>query len=181
MTDTQKKELKAFDATVSFTFFGSWVDAISDIEEDYGVESAHILYKSIADYSMFGLVPDFDELNLKYLKPVWRTIANEIDNSIDRRKRGFSKETLTVKQQAVIDETIRNPSASLRDIAYNVGASVAYVSKTQKQFRKKIEDGIANLPQKHQAQATEPVYQENVNPYNTNGADGLDDDGELPF
>ena len=89
MTDNKKP----FDSTVCFTFYGSWVRTIEQLEMDAEENSlAYKLFKAIADYSLYGLEPNFDDLEPFQritLKAVWETISTEIDNSVARRKRAF--------------------------------------------------------------------------------------------
>lgn len=132
---------KAFDSTVCFTFFGSWVEAIDEVKNYMGESAAFCLYSAIADYSMYGVEPGFSQY--PFLKAVWRTVEREIDLSLDNRKRGFAKDTSNEKYQAIIDAVIENPGASLRAIGEMTGTSKNMVDLVKRKFRAEIEAAIA--------------------------------------
>ena len=132
---------KAFDSTVCFTFFGSWVEAIKEVNNYMGESAAFCLYSAIADYSMYGVEPDFSLYPV--LKAVWRTVEREIDLSLDNRKRGFAKDTSNEKYQAIINAVIENPGASLRTIGEMTGTSKSMVDLVKRKFRAEIEAAIA--------------------------------------
>ena len=132
---------KAFDSTVCFTFFGSWVEAIEEVNNYMGEPAAFCLYSAIADYSMYGIEPDFSQY--PFLKAVWRTVEREIDLSLDNRKRGFAKDTSNEKYQAIIDAVIENPGASLRAIGEMTGTNKNMVDLVKRKFRAEIEAAIA--------------------------------------
>lgn len=128
------REKKAFDSTVCFTFYGSWVEAITDLETDVDKDSAaYQLFKAIADYSMYNEEPDFDT-GKKSLKAIWHVISNEIDNSLKRRKQGFADEGPNKKQVAVIDVCVNHPTATNREIANMLGLSKDFVWRTKRKY-----------------------------------------------
>lgn len=140
--NNNSKEKKAFDSTVCFTFYGSWVEAITDLETGADSDSAaYQLFKAIADYSMYGEEPDFSPEN-KTLKAIWRVISNEIDNSLDRRKKGFADEGPNEKQIAVIDACVNHPSTSCREIADALGLSKDFVWRTQRKYSGMINEKL---------------------------------------
>lgn len=53
-TQNGKKE---FDPTMSFSFFGSWLETVERLRESQGVEAAYNLFISIANYSMYYDTP----------------------------------------------------------------------------------------------------------------------------
>ena len=89
MIDDQKK--KAFDPTVCFSFFGSWLNTIERLETANDQESmSFMLFKAIAYYSLYGIEPEFDmedERNNITCGALWEVIGNEIDNSIKNRNK----------------------------------------------------------------------------------------------
>lgn len=131
----------AFDSTVCFTFFGSWVETIEEVKKYLGESAAFCLYSAIADYSMYGVEPDFSQY--PFLNAVWRTVEREIDLSLDNRKRGFAKDTSNEKYQAIIDAVIENPGASLRAIGEMTGTNKNMVDLVKRKFRTEIEAAIA--------------------------------------
>lgn len=140
---------KPFDSTVCFTFYGSWVRTIEQLEMDAEENSlAYKLFKAIADYSLYGVEPNFDDLEPFQritLNAVWETISTEIDNSVARRKRGFSNEKPTELQEAIIAECIKSPNDSCRAIGDAVGASKSEVDRVRKRYAKRIQKGIESL------------------------------------
>ena len=132
---------KVFDSTVCFTFFGSWVETIEEVNNCLGESAAFFLYSAIANYSMYGVDPDFSQYPL--LRAVWRVVEREIDLSLNSRKRGFAKDTSNEKYQTIIEAIIANPSASLRAIGEMTGTSKDMVNLVKKKFRAEIEAAIA--------------------------------------
>lgn len=140
---------KPFDSTVCFTFNGSWVRTIEQLETETEESSlAYRLFKAISDYSLYGIEPNFDDLEplqRTTLKAVWETISTEIDNSIAWRKRGFANEKPTELQEAIIAECIKSPGDSCRAIGDAVGASKSEVDRVRKKYAKRIKEGIVGL------------------------------------
>lgn len=140
---------KPFDSTVCFTFYGSWVRAIEQLETDAEENSlAYKLFKAVADYSLYGIEPNFDDLEQIQritLKAVWETISTEIDNSVARRRRGFANEKPTELQEAIIAECIKSPNDSCRAIGDAVGASKSEVDRVRKKYAKRIQKGVEGL------------------------------------
>ncbi len=140
---------KPFDSTVCFTFYGSWVRTIEQLEtaaEDNSI--AYKLFKAIADYSLYDTEPDFDNLEPFQriaLKAIWEPISTEIDNSVSRRKRGFANEKPTELQEAIIAECIKSPHDSCRAIGDAVGASKSEVDRVRKKYAKRIREGVEGL------------------------------------
>ena len=132
MTENKRK---AFDPTNSFTFFGSWVRAI-EAAEKISVETAYRFFKAIAHYSMYDETPDFEDNPV--LSMTWNLIEKEIDNSVDRRKRNFDKDTFNEDYQKIIDAVAKHPNCSLRDIADITGTSKDMVSRVKKKYSKEI-------------------------------------------
>lgn len=140
---------KPFDSTVCFTFYGSWARTIEQLETEAEENSiAYKLFKAIADYSLYGIEPNFDDLEplrRMPLKAVWETISTEIDNSVARRKRGFANEKPTELQEAIIAECIKSPHDSCRAIGDVVGASKSEVDRVRKKYAKRIREGVEGL------------------------------------
>ena len=178
MIDNQKK--KAFDSTVCFSFFGSWLNTLERLETANEKNSmSYMLFKAIAYYSLYGIEPEFDmedERNNITCGALWEVIGNEIDNSIKNRKRWFADECPTEKQRAIIAECIKHPDASLRDIAAITGTSKSLVSSTKKRYKKMILDGTnspAEEPKKAELHVLRGAqYVQNADEYNEN---------DLPF
>lgn len=135
---------KAFDPTVCFMFFGSWLKVIEELETEQDRNSnAYSLFKAIAEYSMYDIEPDFSEHST--LKAFWGIFEKEIDISITRRKRGFAQDEMNEKYQAIITAIANNPNASLRAIADQTNTSKDMVSRVKRKHRKEIEETIDSV------------------------------------
>ncbi len=127
---------KKFDPTVSFMFFGSWVEAIKLIEQA-GIELAYRMFLGIAGYCMFDEEPDFSDNML--LAATWRVIEKEADLSISNRKRQFDKDELDEKKAQVLQAYREDPKASIRDIAQKTGISKSTVDRIHRAHKAEIE------------------------------------------
>ncbi len=129
---------KAFDPTTCFTFFGSWLNAIEALETEQDKNStAYVLFKSIANYSMYDIEPDFSEC--PNLKAFWILLEKEIDISIGNRKRGFAKDEMNDKYQSIINAIIEYPEASLRKIGTITGTNKEMVRRVKKKYAEQIQ------------------------------------------
>lgn len=104
---------------------------MEDFEESGDIDSAYRLFKAVADYSMYGIRPEF---NTPALKAIWRVIAREVEASIDRRKKGFSTPEPNSNQQRIIELYKKNPHLSCREIAEVTGTGKSTVQRTIKKF-----------------------------------------------
>ena len=142
ITNTDNK--KAFDPTVCFMFFGSWLKTMEALETEQDKNSAaYSLFKAIAEYSMYDIEPDFSEHPT--LKAFWALFEKEIDLSVTRRKSGFAQDEMNEKYQAIITAIANNPNASLRAIADLTNTNKDMVSRVKKKHRKEIEEAIENV------------------------------------
>ncbi len=143
MMESQKKE---FDSTVSFMFFSDWLEAIEDAETEADLESeAYMLFKAIANYSLFGIEPDFEGHRANgSFRRFWPILSRQIEASIKSRKRGF-KDTNgpTENGKKVIEAYAKNPQASVREIESITGVSKSEVSRVK---RKYIASGAISVP-----------------------------------
>lgn len=134
MTENCKKE---FDPTVSFMFFSDWLEAIEDAEVETDRESeAYMLFKAIANYSLFNEGPDFEGCQAnRSFKRFWPMMTRQIDASIKNRKRGF-KDTNgpTEIGKKVIEAVKKNPRASNRGIADMIGVSKSEVNRVKRKY-----------------------------------------------
>lgn len=134
-------EKAAFDSTICFTFFGSWLRTIVKLEtENDRTSLAYMLFKSIAEYALYGEEPTIDpeDRNMVVIDAIWPTLEVEIDSSKNRRKRGFAPERFDEIKKAIINETAENPRLSIREIAAIVGTSKSNVERTQKKYAAEI-------------------------------------------
>lgn len=141
--ENQKKE---FDSTVSFMFFSDWLEAIEDAETETDRESeAYMLFKAIANYSLFNEEPDFEGCKAnRSFKRFWPMLSRQIDSSIRNRKRGFRDTNgPTEAGKKVIEAYTKNPQASLRKIASIAGVSKSEVDRVR---RKYLSDGSIPVP-----------------------------------
>ena len=133
---------KAFDPTVSFMFFGTWVKSIEGLEK-VGVETAYRFFKAIAYYSMYEEEPDFSDNPILYA--VWATVEREIDLSIGRRKRNFADDAANEKYQSIIQAVAMNPGLSLRQIAELTGTDKNMVDRVKRKYKVEIETLASDL------------------------------------
>lgn len=134
---------KAFDSSTCFMFFGSWMKSIETMETDQDQSSnAYRFFKAIAYYSMYDESPDFGDTPM--LNALWALVEREIDISIGKRKRGFARDAIDKKYQAIIDALINNPSASLREMAHITGTDKNMVDRVKKKYAQRINDGADN-------------------------------------
>lgn len=136
------QEKKAFDPTVSFMFFGTWVKTIQKVQELFGNTEALALFSAIAEYSMYEIEPDFSEHPI--VGAFWITIEREIDLSVGNRKRGFSKDGISDNYHAIIQAIIDNPAASLREIAAMTNTDKNMVDRVKRKYSAEIEAAIAS-------------------------------------
>lgn len=134
-------EKKTFDPTVCFSFFGSWVKAIEALETEQDRSSkAYLLFRAIANYSMYNETPNFQ--NEPMLNVAWPLIEQEIDASMNRRKRGFANDEMSEKKEKVINAIVSNPTASLRDLADITGIPKSTIDRVKRKYQKEIEEAI---------------------------------------
>lgn len=129
----------AFDPTICFTVYGSWIEAIEEVETASDRDSlAYQMFKAIANYSMYGEEPNFDNAPLRAW---WCVTARGIDSSMGRRRKKFAPEEVTERERIVIDALIRHPDASIRDIWQETGVHRSSVDRIRKKYRAIIEQG----------------------------------------
>lgn len=129
---------KAFDATVCFSFFGTWMEAIETYETEADANSnAYSLFKAIAYYSMYGIEPEFENTGLN---AIWQILSREIDNSVNRRKCRFGKEEVTAREQAVLDAWKASPHASVRKIAEATGIHRSSIERIKRKYWRQVDE-----------------------------------------
>lgn len=137
-TNSDIGQKKAFDATVCFSFFGTWLEAIEAYETEADTSSnAYKLFKAIAYYSMYGVEPEFENSGLDAM---WKILSREIDNSVSRRKCRFGKEEVTEREQAVIDAWKALPHASVREVAMTTGIHRSSVERIKRKYWRQLEE-----------------------------------------
>ena len=129
------KDPRPFDPTVSFMFFGTWVQAIEGIKQ-VDTELAYRMFKAIADYCMYDEDPDFSDQ--QYLNAMWPLVANEAESSIKRRKSQFEKDELNENYKKIIEAACSNPELSHRGIAELVGVSPSMVDRVFRKYGDRI-------------------------------------------
>lgn len=142
--ERQDRQVKTFDSTVCFTFFGDWVEAIEDAETEADRNSeAYMLFRAIADYSMYGEEPDFDTYPAnKSFRRFWPMLTKQIDDSIENRKRGFGYAGITATQKKVLDAYREKPLASIREIKELTGVSKNTVERVRRKYADEIQGWI---------------------------------------
>lgn len=119
MGNNKSTELKAFDRALCFTFFGNWYEVITNLETDADESSAaYTLFKAIADYSLFGVRPDSENM---VIKAAWPMFETEIDNAVDRRRKRFAPGDLSAKHKRALELHSKRPDLSYRDIEQLTG------------------------------------------------------------
>lgn len=137
-TNSDIGQKKAFDATVCFSFFGTWLEAIEAYETEADTSSnAYKLFKAIAYYSMYGVEPEFENSGLDAM---WKILSREIDNSVSRRKCRFGKEEVTEREQAVIDAWKVSPYASVREVSMTTGIHRSSVERIKRKYWRQLEE-----------------------------------------
>lgn len=137
MSMDNKNEKRAFDPTVNFSFFGSWMNSIEATEQASGAEAAYMLFKAIAYYSMYDEQPNFSNAPIMYA--IWAIIEREIDISIGKRKRNFASDEMDENIQKVKAAIIENPNASVRDIEKMTGVGKSTVDRIKHKYKEEIE------------------------------------------
>ena len=132
---------KAFDPTVKFSFFGSWVTSIESLERA-DIQTAYRFFKAIAHYAMYEEEPDFSDDPILYA--VWATVEREIDLSVNRQKVWFAKDGLKDNYKAIKAAIISNPGASLRAIADMTGTDKNMVSRVKKKYEAELAAAISD-------------------------------------
>ena len=180
MNDTRK----AFDSTVCFTIFGSWDEAIANLETEADKHSpAHMLYRAIASYSLYGDEPDFDSLDPATrlaMKSLWKVVSGDIDVSISKRQKGFAPEKPSVAQEAIIKEYIKRPDASIREIAEVTGTSKSTVERTKRKYAAQIREGVKALKEK-ESPCPAPTWDNQETPHEEEPYIEEFDGSDLPF
>lgn len=138
--ERQDRQAKTFDPTVCFMFFGNWMDSISILETEADRNSpAYMLFKAIADYSMYRKEPDFSQPVNRAIQLLWPILSQQIDESIKNRKRGFGNDGITPTQEKILDAYKKNPRASMREIARQAEVSTNTVNRTRHLFADEIQ------------------------------------------
>lgn len=143
-TNMQPNLKRAFDSTICFTFFGSWMDTIVRMETESDRKSqAYMLFKAIAEYSLYGKEPVLDDNDaLQMITVIWPMFEREIDNSKSRRKRNFSSDGANEIEAAVIRESIKHPKMPVRQLAVLVGTSKSNANRIQQAHADEIRKAI---------------------------------------
>lgn len=170
-----KKMPKEFDSTICFSFFADWLEAIeyTETEADRKSES-YMLFKAIANYALYGEVPDFDTSDAnKSFKRFWPMLEKQIDSSIKSRKRWFKDGSgPTENAKKVIDAYKKNPDASIRDIAEVTGVSKSEVNRIKRKYIRpesapKMSTTSDPIPKPNPSPSGIPIPSPNVNPNNS--------------
>lgn len=134
---------KAFDPTINFTVFGSWVNTIETLETEADKNcQAYLLFKAIANYSMYGESPDFgDSITLR---AVWPLIEREADNSLRRRRSNFAKDTINESYKRIIATFVDHPDYSYSVVAERTGTTKSMVARVRRKFASTIEAATHN-------------------------------------
>ena len=181
MAEGSKK--KAFDSTICFYFFGKWLNTLECLEKESDKQSvSYTLFKAVANYSMYGTEPSFSFTNEQdniTCRAIWEMLVDEVDTSIENRKRWFDKSGPNKKQEAIIAECIRRPDASLKEIADVTGVSRSSVDRTKKRYAKMIMDGIESAKNNSEERKEEPLHVLRETQY-VQVADEYDEN-DLPF
>lgn len=182
MNEQSTRGRQPFDSTVCFTCFGGWVESIYKLAENGKLNTAFNLFKTIADYCLYGIQPNFDDMGEDgiYIEMIWPTIEAQANNSIKNRRARFDLEKPTEIQQRIIEELARNPDASNREVGYLLSVGKSTVDVTRKKYQDLIAQKVKELEERQRGVSYKQgdTASEDT-PYNQDGCTNLDD--ELPF
>ena len=119
-----KKNKKAFDQSICFTFFQPWLEAIRTVAET-DPQKAIDAFLALGDYCLYGIEPD-PERNPWGI--AWPVISAEASRSINNRRRGFGAEN-TAQTEAIKNYRAEHPEATQMEIKKAVGCSIGKVNK----------------------------------------------------
>lgn len=122
-----KNVTKEFDRSVCFTFFEDFRKTAIELQKDFGKEIVADYYNAIADYALYGAMPELTGA----IKYIWPTTKSTIDANIKRRERGFGRED-TEQTDNILQYKKENPNATQRQIAEATGCSSGKVNKVLK-------------------------------------------------
>lgn len=135
--ETQEKQKKTFDVAECFTFYGNWVEAIETLETDADRNStAYMLFKAIAEYSMYGAEPDFEKDKAsRPFRAFWPMLSDDINRSVKRRQRGFRVSDAPDEiEQRIIKGFKDNPNIGQRELARMLGVDKSKVNRTYRKY-----------------------------------------------
>jgi len=136
---------KAFDPTVCFTFFGSWLKTMEALETEQDRASPlYRLFKAIAHYAMYEEEPNFADSAI--LTAVWSMMEETIDSSKKRRRSGFARDELEAKHREIVQAIINHPTMSCRQIGEMVGAGKSAVDRAKKKYADEISKALTDAP-----------------------------------
>lgn len=128
---------RKFDSTICFMFFADWLEVMERTETEADRESkSYMFFKAIANYSLYGEIPDFDANDAsKSFEQFWPMLENQIDSSIKNRKRQFNGGSgPTENAKKVIEAYRKNPGMSVRDVERETGVSKSEVSRIKRKY-----------------------------------------------
>ncbi len=132
-TTKDRKEKRPFIREACFTVFGDWVSTIEHLETEQDTNSAaYMLFKAIANYSLYNIAPDFK--HFPQLSIFWPMLERQIDSSVDRRSKNFADEESDERRQEIIDIIERHPEYSCREIEKLTGIGKSTVNRIQRQY-----------------------------------------------
>ena len=121
---TPKKNQKAFDPTICFTFFQPWLEAIRTVAET-DPQKAVDAFLVLGDYCLYGIEPDAGRNPWGI---AWPVISAEAQRSINNRRRGFGTENIA-QTEAIKNYRAEHPEATQMEIKKAVGCSIGKVNK----------------------------------------------------
>ena len=131
MAITTNSKETPFDPTVSFMFFGTWVQSIELLHHSKGVDAAFYLFMAIAEYCMYDEEPDFsDNPELAFL---WPVVRREADMSIRNRRAQFKEDEMNGNRARVRKLMAENPTLSNRKIAALADVSASTVDRVARE------------------------------------------------
>lgn len=121
--------VKEFDRSVCFTYFGNYFRQVKNVEKLIGMEMAYKVQNAIVEYGLWG--KEIDDPQVKML--VGEPTLDLIDSSQARRSRGFTEDV--EKTQKVMSYYAEHPGASQDEISKATGVSKGKVNKVIKQLK----------------------------------------------
>ena len=120
---------KEFDRSVCFTYFGNYYKQVTEIEKQFGMETAYKVERAIIEYGLFK--KEIDDPTIRIF--VGAPTLDLIDGSQTRRANGFGEDV--AKTEAVLEYYREHPQASQNEIAKATGVSKGKVNKIMKELK----------------------------------------------
>lgn len=130
---------KVFDRSVCFTYFGNYYKQVTEIEKQFGIETAYQVERAIVEYGLFQ--QEITDPKIKIF--VGLPTLDLIDSSQSRRAKGFGEDKEKTKK--VEDYYLEHPNASQNEISKATGVSKGKVNKVLKILKANASVNVNNF------------------------------------